>query len=297
MNLLMISAAICLDRLYVHCTCRGVEFSLYPPRQLEPILSFSKFVMFVLIVTYSQTILPWIDPGNLIRISISMQTQQTPSRRRNKKNLPDKKKFIEKLSRPKPFLNFFFFPIFPDNLTDQDFENSPGTEYIKIHDLVKTPLTHEKRTMVGIKRPVDTSDERNGKRTKVKKDGSKKKSATENVTKSKSNSGLKSKLKSKSEKSDKTKDKEKKKNKKKVQEETEEEEFGIDDVSDSASELDSNERGEDVDMEDVNVEGDGDDSDDSQEESEGAKKDGPGKTTENAKGARDLSASFISLSA
>ncbi|BDD54775.1 hypothetical protein MAP00_000365 [Monascus purpureus] len=134
--------------------------------------------------------------------------------------------------------------------------------------------------MVGIKRPVDTSDERNGKRTKVKKDGSKKKSATENVAKSKSKSDLKSKLKSKSGKSDKTKDKEKKKNKK-VQEESEEE-FDIDDVSDSASELGSNERGEDVDMEDGNEEGDGDDSDDSQEESEGAKKDGPEKATGNA---------------
>lgn len=162
--------------------------------------------------------------------------------------------------------------------------------------------------MVGIKRPVDTSDERNGKRTKVKKDASKTKTTKpstqlkvkKNVTAPVTTESKKLKSKSKPEKSDK-----KTKKNKKVQEESEESEeedhFDIDDVSDSDLDLKSDGAGDkdgDVDMGGLS-EGDDDDDDDSdtQEGSQDAKKKNKGsvKTSEDAKDGEDTEGTTKSM--
>lgn len=119
--------------------------------------------------------------------------------------------------------------------------------------------------MAGLKRAVDTKDERNGKRTKVKGGdvAPQKTKAAAPVKKAVSKSDLKKKDPAESGKTDKKNGK----NKKKVEESEEEEdedEFDIDDLSDSEGEKDEN---EDIDMGGLSDEG-GDDDEEEEEDSE-----------------------------
>ncbi|KAE8152806.1 armadillo-type protein [Aspergillus avenaceus] len=114
--------------------------------------------------------------------------------------------------------------------------------------------------MVGVKRPVDARDERNGKRTKTK---------TAVPPKTKAAPMKKSTSKSEPKKSSKVEKKDKEKPTKKVEEESDDDDFDLDDVSDS--EIDDVEEDEDIDMGDAN--GNDDESADSEETEESTKND------------------------
>lgn len=113
--------------------------------------------------------------------------------------------------------------------------------------------------MAGVKRSVDSAEDRNGKRTKTKLGSAVKKSKSDAPAK-KSDSSKKDKKSSK---------KDQKPSKKKVEESEEEDDFDIDDVSDSGDDLDAldDSPANDVEMDDVEEEDSEENSDESEKKS------------------------------
>lgn len=118
---------------------------------------------------------------------------------------------------------------------------------------------HHLEIMAGVKRSVDSAEDRNGKRSKTKTGSAVKKSKSDALAK-KSDSSKKDKKFSK---------KESKPSKKKVEESEEEDDFDIDDVSDSGDDLDAldDSPANDVEMDDVEEEDSEENSDESEKKS------------------------------